>query len=89
MAFPGFSSLIYTYTCSTAHSASPVATGSITVTLGVDAGVDLSGTPVLGLTLTLEATLVAAAVLEATLLLPLLIGAGLEDAPLYAFRMAS
>jgi hypothetical protein len=36
---------------------------------------------VLGLTLTLDATLVAAAVLEATLLLLLLSGAGLADAP--------
>ena len=59
------------------------------VALGVNAGVDLSGRPVLGLRLTLVAMLVAAAVLEATPLLLSLIGAGLEDAPLYAFRMAS
>jgi len=51
------------------------------VALGVNAGVDLSETTVLGLTLTLEVTLVAAAVLEATLLLSLLFGAGLEDPP--------
>jgi hypothetical protein len=49
------------------------------VALGVNAGVDLSGTPVLVLTLTLVATLVAAAALEVTLLL---LRAGLEDAPL-------
>jgi hypothetical protein len=49
------------------------------VALGVNARVDLSGTPVLGLTLMLVASLVAAAVLEAT---PLLLGAGLDDAPL-------
>jgi hypothetical protein len=48
--------------------------------LGVNAGVDLSGTPVVGLTLTLVPMLVAAAVLDATLLL-LLFGAGLADAP--------
>lgn len=70
---------IYTYTYSTAHSASPVETGSTAVALGVNAGVDLSGTSVLGLTLMLVASLVAAAVLEATLLL---LGAGFEDAPL-------
>jgi hypothetical protein len=80
-ASPSFSP-IYAYTYSTAHSASPVATGSTALALGVNAGVDLSGSPVLGLTLTLVAAPVAAAVLEATPLLLLLIGAGLEDPPL-------
>jgi len=59
----------YAYTYSTSHSASPVATAAIALALGANAGVDLSGIPVLSLMLALVTALEMAGALEVTLLL--------------------